>query len=167
MDIGRIARHLLEPGHRVRRAFPARARDAIGTAIRQSEGLHRGEIRFAVEGALSLPSLMHGVTPLQRAREVFASLGVWDTAENNGVLIYLLLADRDVEIVADRGIHERVGIGGWESICREMEAEFRVGRFEEGVLRGISAVSAILAAQFPAIAGRGNPNELPDAPAIL
>ena len=167
MDFGRIVRHLLEPGCRARRAFPARAMDAIGSAIRQSESGHRGEVRFAVEGSLGLAALMRGVTPRQRAREVFASLGVWDTAENNGVLIYLMLADRDVEIVADRGVHERVGADGWESICRDMEAEFRAGRFESGVLRGIAAISAILAAEFPATDGRENANELPDAPVTL
>jgi uncharacterized membrane protein len=167
MNIGRLIRHLLEPGWRVRSAFPAEVLGAIEAAIKKSEAKHRGEIRFAVEGTLGVRALMRGVTPAQRAHEVFAELGVWDTAENNGVLIYLLLADRDVEIVADRGVHARAGGERWEAICREMEAEFRAGRFENGVLRGIASVSAVLQAEYPSVAGRDNPNELPNAPAVL
>jgi uncharacterized membrane protein len=91
-------------------------------------------------------------------------LRIWDTAHNNGVLIYLLLADRDVEIIADRGIDAKVGADGWEKICTEMEADFRSGNFERGAIRGIEAVSRQLAAHFP---GHGGPNELPDAPVVI
>lgn len=167
MNIGRLIRHLLEPGWRVRSAFPSRVLSAIEAAIKEGESRHRGEIRFAVEGALGIRALWWGITPAERAREVFAKLGVWDTAENNGVLVYLLLADRDVEIVADRGVHARAGGERWEAICREMEAEFRAGRFETGVLRGIASVSALLQAEYPAVAGRDNPDELPNSPAVL
>jgi uncharacterized membrane protein len=109
--------------------------------------------------------LLKGVSARQRAVEAFARLGVWDTEANNGVLIYLLLADRDVEIVADRGVHAKVGPDGWEAICKTMEAEFRAGRFEAGVLAGIAAVGRHLEAHFPR---RGaDANELPDAPVML
>jgi uncharacterized membrane protein len=92
-------------------------------------------------------------------------LRVWDTAHNNGVLISLLLADHDVEIVADRGIDAKVGAAGWENICRTMEADFHAGDFERGVIRGIGAVSREMAAHFPQSAGGSN--ELPDAPVVM
>lgn len=165
MDIGRMFRHLCATRFNVRRRFPAAALRAIGEAIGQGELRHTGEIRFAVEGSLDLVALLRGMTARQRAEEVFSRLRVWDTAQNNGVLIYLLLADRMVEIVADRGVHERVGAGGWQDVCRRMEGMFGEGRFEEGVLDGVRAVSEILAREYPA-AGP-NPNELPDAPVVL
>ena len=90
---------------------------------------------------------------------------IWDTAHNNGVLIYLLLADRDVEIVADRGIDAKVGATGWQKICSDMETDFRAGKFQGGVIKGIEAVSRQLAAHFPK-SGAG-PNELPDAPVVM
>jgi uncharacterized membrane protein len=134
-------------------------------AIRDSERGHRGEIRFAVESALDWPRLWRGVTPAQRALEVFASLHVWDTEENNGVLIYLLLADRHVEIVADRGIDRRVGRAAWEKICRDMETDFRHNDFEMGLIRGIRAVGQHLARHYAGADSQGN--ELPNKPVIL
>ncbi len=166
MDIIRILRHLSLPPWAVRRSFPTRTLAAIEDAIRKNETRHRGEIRFAVEATLDLRPLLRDETPCERAREVFASLRVWDTAENNGVLVYLLLADRDVEIVADRGIDARVGGAGWEAICRSMEAAFREGRFEAGVIDGIRAIGEILSREYPATGG-ANPNELPDRPTVL
>lgn len=134
-------------------------------AISHSESGHSGEIRFVVEAALHPFDLLRGVTPRQRAIELFARLGIWDTQHNNGVLIYLLLADHDVEIVADRGIDHAVGAPGWQAICLEMEAAFRQGRFENGVIAGIERISDLLRRQFPA--GAVNDNELPDAPLVL
>lgn len=136
---------------------------AVTAAIRASESTHAGQIRVAVEGALDLFPLLAGQRGRDRGIELFSRLGIWDTEHNNGVLIYLLLADRDVEIVADRGIHARVGAAGWEAICRAMEAEFRAGRFEQGLLGGIEAVSAELRRHFP---GQGG-GELPDRPVVL
>jgi len=112
MDLARVFRHLLFPGLLVRRAFPASALARIEAAIAASESRHRGQIRYAVEGALDLRPLLAGQTGRERAIEVFAALHIWDTEENNGVLIYLLLADRDVEIVADRAIARHVGPAG-------------------------------------------------------
>ena len=118
-----------------------------------------------VEGALDGAPLFRNQPARERALDLFSRLRIWDTAHNNGVLIYLLLADRDFEIVADRGIDAKVGPAGWEKICAAMEADFRAGNFEGGVIKGIEAVSRHLAAHFPAH-GTGH-NELPDAPVVI
>ncbi|MDP1997291.1 MAG: TPM domain-containing protein, partial [Gallionella sp.] len=130
-----------------------------------TETRHDGQIRFAVEAALDLAPLLAGQTARERAVEVFSELRVWDTEHNNGVLIYLLLADRDVEIVADRGIHAKLGTEIWEAVCREMEAAFRDGQFEAGMLAGIHAVGEHLTRHFSARSGK--PNEMPDRPVVL
>jgi uncharacterized membrane protein len=137
----------------------------IEQAIRESEATHNGQIRFAVEAALDIGPLLRNQSARERAIDVFSFLRVWDTEHNNGVLVYLLLADRDVEIVADRGIARRVAPEEWERVCRDMEAAFREGRFENGVIDGIRAVSAHLARHHPGTGGR--PNELPDQPVVL
>jgi len=150
---------------RVNRAFPGDTLAAIDRAIKASEAAHRGEIRFAVEGALHIDPLLRGQTARERAIDVFSHLRVWDTERNNGVLIYLLLADRDVEIVADRGIHEKVGGQEWERICRNMEAAFRQADYEGGVIGGIREVTRHLAEHFPPVGD--DRNELPDKPVVL
>lgn len=165
MKIARLLRHLLAPSWTLNRAFPAAALARIEEAIRKSERLHRGQIRFAVEASLEPGALWRNTSAGDRALEVFSSLRVWDTEHNNGVLVYLLLADRDVEIVADRGIHARTGAPAWETICRDMEADFRAGRFEQGVIDGIARVSRHLEEHF---AGSGTSgNEMPDRPVML
>jgi uncharacterized membrane protein len=165
MGVGRIGRHLLGRHWRVRRHFPAATLASIERAIQMSEATHAGQIRFVVEGALDGAPLFRGQSARARALDIFSQLRIWDTAHNNGVLIYLLLADREVEIVADRGIDAKVGASGWQTICAAMETDFRSGNFEAGVIRGIEAVSVHLAAQFPK-QGAGR-NELPDAPVVL
>ena len=145
-----------------RRAFPPAVRHRIGAAIGMQERRHTGELRFVVEGGLSPLAVLRGITSRQRAVELFAQLGVWDTEANNGVLIYVLLADRAVEVVADRGIHDRVGVQSWEIICGEMQRRFAEGRFEEGALVGLQSISDLLVDHFPATAGQANPDELPD-----
>lgn len=164
MEIRRILRHLLTTDGEVARAFPARALDAIEAAIQASEAGHAGEIRFVVEGSLDGLPLLRGQTPQQRAIELFAQLRVWDTEHNNGLLIYLLLADHAVEIVADRGIHAKVGTEAWRKVCQRMEEAFRRSDYEAGVIAGIQAVTAHLARHFPA--GQGA-NELPDRPLVI
>jgi uncharacterized membrane protein len=149
----------------VRRVFPETALTAIEQAIRQSEMTHAGEIRFAVEPALDTLPLLKARSGREQAIEVFSQLRVWDTEHNNGVLIYLLLADHDVEIVADRGIDARVGQEKWEAICRLMEESFREGQFEAGVIAGIHAIGEHLKEHFPL--RPGGQNELPDRPVIL
>jgi uncharacterized membrane protein len=165
MKIGRLVRHLLTTPWRMRRAFPPHTMRAIEAAIRESETTHFGEIRFAVEAALDPMALLQGRSAHERAVEVFSQLRVWDTERNNGVLIYLLLADRDVEIVADRGIHRDVGPPGWDKICREMEQAFKKEDFELGVVSGIHAIAEHLARHYPA--SGANVNELPDKPIVL
>ena len=165
MVLKRIVRHLMVTRWTVGRVLPSRTLTAIERAIKESEATHRGEIRFVVEGALEISPLLRGQSARERAIDVFSQLRIWDTEHNNGVLIYLLLADRDVEIVADRGIHARVGPREWERICRKMEAAFRQADFEGGVVAGIQEVTRHLAEHFPPIDdGR---NELPDKPVVL
>jgi uncharacterized membrane protein len=165
MSIRRIGRHLLEHNWRVRRIFTPKVLVAIEAAIKASEATHSGQIRFVVEGALDGAPLFRNQSARGRALDVFSRLRIWDTEHNNGVLIYLLLADRDFEIVADRGIDARVGTAGWEKICTEMESDFRAGDFEHGVIKGIEAVSRLMAQHFPAQGG--GRNELPDAPVVI
>ena len=165
MSIKRIGRHLIEHHWRVRRVFPQQALDLIEHAIKAGEATHSGQVRFVVEGALDGKPLFRDQPARERALDIFSHLRIWDTARNIGVLIYLLLADRKVEIVADRGIDAKVGRAGWEKICGEMETSFKAGNFAGGVIRGIDAVSKQLAAHFPK-QGAGR-NELPDAPVVM
>ena len=165
MGIGRITRHLLQHHWRAKQVFPQDVLDRIEQTIKQSETTHSGQVRFVVEGALDGRPLFRNQRARERALDVFSHLRIWDTAHNNGVLIYLLLADRDVEIVADRGIHAKVGAEGWERICRAMEAEFTAGQFERGVIGGIAAVSRELSRHFPPQGPQSN--ELPDVPVVM
>jgi uncharacterized membrane protein len=165
MGIKRIGKHLLEYHWRARRVFPPKVLDAIEQAIKAGETTHSGQVRFVVEGALDGKPLFKDQPVRERALDIFSQLRIWDTTHNNGVLIYLLLADRAVEIVADRGIDAKVGAAGWAEICKAMETDFRRGDFERGVIKGIEAVSRQLAAHFPRH-GAGK-NELPDAPVVM
>jgi len=162
----RWIRHLFLDHVELARAFPRATLEAIGRAVAEQEKRHRGELRVAIEGGLPIQALMAGRTARERALEHFARLRVWDTEDNAGVLIYLLLADRRVEIVADRGIHARVGATAWETISGAMQQEFAAARYEAGTLSGLAAVSDLLAQNFPAKPG-DNPNELPDAPVVV
>ena len=163
----RFLRHLATDHGSVRRAFPRAALSRIEALIGEGEKRHRGQVRFAVEPALPLARVLAGITPRERAIEVFSLLRIWDTEENCGVLVYLLLADRDVEIVADRGIHRRVGDEAWRAVCRKMETAFRAGRYEEGVAAGLAQINALLAEHYPEGGGGPGGNELPDRPVIL
>jgi uncharacterized membrane protein len=165
MGIRRIGKHLVAHRWRVRRVFPPHVLAAIERAIKAGEATHSGQLRFVVEGALDGAPLLKNQSARERALDVFSQLRIWDTAHNNGVLIYLLLADRQVEIIADRGIDAKVGAAGWQKICADMESDFRGGNFEGGVVRGIEAVSRRLAVYFPPHAG--DRNELPDAPVVI
>ena len=165
MDIVRILKHLCTTGLHLRRRFPQVTRDAIEQEIAKSEALHNGELRFAIETALDLPPLLLGLSSRQRAFDVFSRLRVWDTEMNSGVLIYLLLVDHKVEIVADRGIAAKVDQADWEMVCREIERAFRAGDFKGGAIFGVQRISALLAQHFPP--ETRNPNELPNKPYIL
>ena len=165
MSIVRWLRHWFKTPYSVRRAFSEPALERIQQAIADSERNHAGEIRFAIEAALPWSYLKRGAPARQRAAMVFAKLRVWDTEHNNGVLIYVELADQSIEIVADRGIDTKVGKAEWERICAGLEKEFRAGLFEYGVIKGIEEVSRLMAQHFPKQAGGSN--ELPDAPVVL
>ena len=165
MDHRRFWRHVAMTPWKARQAFPAAAREAIARAIAAQEKRHRGELRFVVEAELGTLALLADRSPRARAVELFPRLGVHRTAERTGVLIYVLLADQRVEIVADQGIAARVGQAEWQAACALMQESFRAGRFEAGAVAGIEAVSALLAKHFPA--GEGNANELPDQPLML
>lgn len=166
MNIKRIVKHLSASSAVMRRKFPRASLNRIEQVIAEVEQTHAGQIRFAVESALDIGSLFAGQTARERAIEVFSNLRVWDTEHNNGVLIYLLLADRDVEIVADRGIHIKLGPAVWDEVCREMESAFRLGNFEEGLITGIRRVGGHLAQHYPQI-GSHKINELPDKPVLI
>ena len=165
MNIKRIVKHLLLTHWQVNRAFPRKTLLAIEQAIKASETAHVGEIRFVVEGALEGTPLFNGQSARERAVDIFSQLRLWDTEYNNGLLVYLLLADRAVEIVADRGIHSKVGTREWEGICHTMETAFNRKDFERGVIRGLEAVSEHLMNHFPA-SGVGR-NELSNKPVVL
>ena len=165
MKLARLIRHLLSTRFSTRRRFPPAVRAAIEQAIKECEARHAGEIRFVIETAFDLPELWHDLGPRSRALQLFGQLGVWDTAENNGVLIYVLMADRAVEIVADRGIAVRVPEAEWGTVCRQMEHHYREGRYREGSVVGVLGVGAILGRHFPG--RRAGGNELPDQPVLL
>jgi TPM domain len=165
VNLFRLLKHLCTPDWVARRPFTPDVLRKIEQAIKASERQHDGELRFAVEGPLPLRSLVHSQRPRARAEELFSELRVWDTAHNSGVLVYVQLIDRQIEIVADRSIAAKVGQAEWNAICRAMEKSFREGRFAEGAQEAIERITALLAQHFPA---RGaNPNELPDKPLVL
>ena len=166
MNFARILRHLLTGKLALRRIFPGASLTAIEQTIQQSEMNHGGQICFAVEAALNTIPLFKNQTARERAVEVFSQLHIWDTEHNNGVLIYLLLADRDVEIIADRGIHTKVSSEEWEVICRTMESAFRQQQFEAGVIEGLNAVGTHLRKYFP-FDSSNKKNELSNKPVVL
>ena len=165
MDLARFWKHVAMTPAAARRAFPDTVMEHIARAIADGERRHRGEVCFVVEAELTTGQLWRGLKPRDRAREVFAQQGVWNTEENIGVLIYVLLAEHRVEIVADRGIDARVAAADWLAACEAMDAHFRAGRFEQGAIAGVNAVGELLTKHFPATSeGR---NELPDRPVLM
>ncbi|MBV8910008.1 MAG: TPM domain-containing protein [Gammaproteobacteria bacterium] len=165
MKLRRLARHVVTTRWSTRRRFSSRIRHAIERAIRQCEARHGGEIRFVVETAFDFPELWHDLPPRRRAWQLFGQLGVWNTEHNNGVLIYVLMADRVVEIVADRGIAGRIEEAEWRAVCERMEQHYRAGRFRDGSISGIEGVGALIERHFPGAAAGAN--ELPNRPVLL
>ncbi len=165
MNIKRILRHLLLPQWSIGLAFPKRVLQAIEHAIASSEKRHDAELRFAVEAGLPLAALLRGQTARGRAVEVFSQLRVWDTERNSGVLIYVQLVDRKVDVLADRGIAALVPQAEWDAICRRIEQSYRKGEFEQGTLAAIEEISVRLARHFPP--REANPNELSNKPVVL
>jgi uncharacterized membrane protein len=169
MQIGRLLRHAAATHWRTRMLFPSATLDAIEQAIGRAEQTHAGEIRFAIETSLTPQHILNDVGSRARALEVFAHLRVWDTEHNNGALIYVQMADRSVEIVADRGFQGRVSPAEWEAVCRLMEEHFRAGRFKIGSIAGVDAIGNLLSRHFPPIPGQTaqSHNQLPDRPTLL
>jgi uncharacterized membrane protein YgcG len=165
VSLARLCRHLFATRAGARRRFTPAVLAEIEAATKEVESRHSGELRFVIETALDINELLGGITPRARAIDVFSHARVWDTEANNGVLIYVLLADRDVEILADRGLAARVPPAEWETICREIEAHYREGRFAQGSVAGIRSVGRLLARHFPGQGG--DANELPDQPVLL
>ena len=165
MNISRTIKHLFYPGWWLRRDFPPTEMEKIETAIASSEMKHSGEVRFAIESALPLKALWLDEDMHERAIEVFSLLRVWDTEDNNGVLIYLLLADKKVEITADRNINKVVGTEEWQRICNLMQTEFQAGRFGNGVVAGVEEIGKLLEQHFPYTAEDNN--ELSNKPVVL
>jgi len=163
--LGRWLQNLTTTHFALRRHFPSATLSAIDAAIGASERDHRAEIRCAIETALPVGDLFRGIASTERAAAVFSGLRVWDTAANNGVLVYVLLAERSIEIVADRGFTDCVAPAEWEGICREMEAEFRAGHYEAGTLAGVERISALARRHFPA--DGDDRNELADRTVLL
>lgn len=164
-------KHLLAPPWLARRAFPSAALQAIEAAVKAAEQRHAGELRFVVETGLPLSDLWRDISARVRAAEVFSNLRVWDTQHNSGVLIYVQLIDRSVEIVADRGINARVGQAEWDAICRSMEASFRDRAYLRGALEAVEKIGQLLATHFPMSSfidrSSDTGNELPDQPVLL
>jgi uncharacterized membrane protein len=165
MEIARILRHLATSHSGTGRRFPVAVMDSIEAAIGTAEARSSGEIRFVVESSLELSELWAGTTPRDRALQTFSDLHLWNTELRNAVLIYVLMADRDVEVVADRGAAAVIPAGDWEGVCRLMEAHFRERRFQAGALAGVEAVGRLLERHFAAPAH--NRDELPNQPALL
>lgn len=165
MQFLRALKHLCTPGFVALKPFPTGTLDRIEQAIDRSEKTHSGELRFALEAGMEPIDVLRGMSPRDRALQLFSSLRVWDTEENSGVLIYLQLVDHRIEIVADRGINRKVDQGQWDAICRRMEAAFKAGDFEGGALAAIEDITRLLALHFPPRAD--NPDELPDRPVIV
>lgn len=165
MSLLRMIKHATTLPWQMGRAFPAATLHDIEQAITASETRHAGELRLVVEAAQHPLSVLRGQTPRERAIEVFSLLRIWDTTHNNGVLIYLQMAEHDIEIVADRGIRARVDDAAWGALCQQLEIRFRRGEFRDGALECVEAVTQELARHFPP---DGHPhNELPDRVVLL
>jgi uncharacterized membrane protein len=161
----RALRHLFSTRNEAEHAYPPDALAAITEAITAGEQTHRGEVRLIVEKGLPLSLAWAGVTTRQRAIALFADYGIWDTEDNCGVLIYVNLADRRVDIIADRGIDRKIPAATWQDVCDTMTRGFARGEFRVATLAAIAQVNQLLRSHFPSEGAR--PNELPDRPVML
>ena len=162
----RVLRHRSLDTTDTRRAIPADMVQRLMERVAASEQRHTGEIRIYVESSLPSSYLWRGADTRERAVMMFSKLRVWDTAQNNGVLIYLMLAEHAIELVADRGIDAHVPAQHWQMVVTRMADAFRSNRYEDGLTQALEEVSAVLVEHFPARDTAENPNELPDAPVL-
>ena len=160
--LARILKHRWRDDADVARALPLAALARLEAQVAASEGQHTGQIRLCVEGGLPLSYLWRSATARQRALTLFGKLRVWDTEHNNGVLIYLLLAEHAIEIVADRGLTRHLPASAWQPIVARLQAALGAGRFEEGLSQAVGVVDGVLVQHWPRAAGEAYPNELPD-----
>jgi len=165
--LGRVWRHRWTDAADVRRVLSEDVLAQLARRVAASEQRHSGEVRICVEAGLPFSYLWRGASARERAIMQFGKLRVWDTEHNNGVLIYLLLAEHAIEIVADRGIDARVDDAQWREMAGRMGAAFRDGRFEDGLTQALAEVSALLVEHFPLAPGDADTNELPDAPVVI
>jgi len=165
MKLARVLKHLLIPDWVSKRNFSARVLREIEKAIKASERRHQGELRFVAEGSMPIHYVFLKRSSRRRAEELFSSLRVWDTERNTGVLIYVQLVSRHIDIVADRGIAAKVAQEEWDAVCRVMESSFRKKEFLKGSLEALERVTALLVRHFPSAGG--GVNELPDRPLVL
>lgn len=149
MNWKRLFAHLLMPSRHVHRHFNEQALQRIETAITDSESRHSAEIVVAIESALEIALLLRNQSARERAIDVFSALRVWDTELNNGVLLYVLLADHDIEIVADRGLNKHISADDWEKICQQIEQDFRRGEFADGIIHGLESLTQLLSEHYP------------------
>jgi uncharacterized membrane protein len=163
--IARLLKHICTTDAAGRRAFPPSSLKAIEQAIAGGEKSHRAEVRVVIEASLSAQAVLQGQTPRDRARILFAHYGVWDTEENCGVLIYINLADRQVEIVADRGVGKAVGAAEWQALCKSMTQGFASGEFEQSTIAALAQLNALLQKLYPD--DGSTRNELPDHPLMI
>jgi uncharacterized membrane protein len=162
----RILKHRWLDETDARRALDDAALERLAARVRAGEARHRGEIRLCIEAGLPLSYLWRGAAPRERALSMFGKLRVWDTEHNSGVLIYLLLAEHAIEIVADRGLSRHVPPEQWRALTQGMSAAFKAGRFEDGLAEAIDVVDGLLLQHFAQAEGAPNPNELPDRPFV-
>lgn len=165
--LGRLWRHRSADEAAVRRVLPPEVLARLQARVAASERRHTGEIRLCIEAGLPSSYLWRDAPARERAIMLFGKLRVWDTEQNNGVLIYLLLAEHAIEIVADRGIDRHVDAAAWRAMAQRMGAAFRDGRFEDGLTQALEEVSALQMAHFPRAEGEADVNELPDAPVVI
>jgi len=165
--LARIWRHRWLDRAEAHRALPPDMLERITGRVTASERRHSGEIRICVEAGLPNSYLWRNATPRERAVAMFGKLRVWDTEHNNGVLIYLLLVEHAIEVVADRGISRKVSPEEWGAMTQRMSAAFSDGRFEDGLTQALAEVSALLVEHFPLASGETQGNELPDEPVVI
>ncbi len=162
----RILKHRWLDDATTRRAIPPELVERLAAQVAESERRHTGEVRIYVEAGLPLSYLWRDATPRERAIAMFGKLRVWDTEQNNGVLVYLLLAEHAIEVVADRGVSRHVSPAQWQEVVQHMRDAFRAGQYEQGLTQAVDEVTALLAKHFPATPGAPNVNELPDTPVL-
>ena len=162
----RLFRHRWLDEDDTRKAIPPALLQRLHQRVAASENRHSGEIRICVEASLPSSYIWRDAAPRERAVAMFGKLRMWDTEDNNGVLIYLLLAEHAIEIVADRGLAGRVPPAEWTAMVQRMGGAFREGRFEDGLTHALEEVSALLVQHFPLAPGQSSSNELPDEPVL-